>query len=756
MVKDMRKTVRVNCILLALSFQLVATACAGQENGDGETQGKAIATVPNENVAVAVWDNTDVDLHVACNLSGNTLYYMDGTWDIKMERYSDVVIYRRQKGAVEAEVITELKDAFLITYMVDETGNLYYLYLADNADECVTDMEGLESGYVLAKYSGEGELLYEVPIQMGEDAEMVERLGTVISGQADRSGRICFVNNCGDLYLFDAEGRFIGTCNADWDQESYNGSFCGIVNAGEEGIFTCHVNNRTVTFRRIDMQKSVLEKAVEIKVDGQDDLSLKVHSGYGRGIFILDSHKLWQYQFSDQMLTELLRWSDSTVNLSGYFIDAIGVLPGESLYLMVHQSWDHVGLLQIDYRDSSEVVQRQTVSLAVGPNVGDSLVIAASSFNRYNTEYEIEIVKLENIEDTFALYSILLKGGGPDIFCIEDMSIPPLADKGVFEDLSPYFAESSAVKERDILPSIRNAWTIDGKLICMFTDYSVSGFFVKEGTVEQGAWTPDEYISLAENNPESILFGNMDSIYQNEVLRTAIRADMKSYINYQTDSCYFENDDFISLLNRISNITKPTVTNPHVYQEDQDALLSYLLGQVEEEAQAFFQGRVLTNFFAISGLNSYVYLWEEKGYGDYADVVGYPTQDGTPYYELVPYNALAINSTSSVKEGAWAFMEFLLSKEYQDDLESFPVRQDSFDRYIMLENFTYYTIQLSEEARMNLRTLVDNAYWSATVTDSYEVIPLIAEECDAVWAGDKSAAEAAGVIQNRISLYLSE
>lgn len=101
-------------------------------------------------------------------------------------------------------------------------------------------------------------------------------------------------------------------------------------------------------------------------------------------------------------------------------------------------------------------------------------------------------------------------------------------------------------------------------------------------------------------------------------------------------------------------------------------------------------------------------------------------------------------------------MEFLLSKEYQDGLESFPVRQDSFDRYIMLENFTYYTIQLSEEVRMNLRTLVDNAYWSATVTDSYEVIPLIAEECDAVWAGDKSAAEAARVIQNRISLYLSE
>lgn len=49
---------------------------------------------------------------------------------------------------------------------------------------------------------------------------------------------------------------------------------------------------------------------------------------------------------------------------------------------------------------------------------------------------------------------------------------------------------------------------------------------------------------------------------------------------------------------------------------------------------------------------------------------------------------LAINSASENKDGAWAFMEYLLSETYQSSIQTdsindhFPVRQDSFDAYI--------------------------------------------------------------------------
>lgn len=97
----------------------------------------------------------------------------------------------------------------------------------------------------------------------------------------------------------------------------------------------------------------------------------------------------------------------------------------------------------------------------------------------------------ESVDDYSALYTDLLKGEGPDLFRLDAMGIPNLAAKGVFEDLTPYFAESSLVHESDIIPSVLDVWTMDDKIIFAFEDFNITGLLVKKAlpTKEYGPLT---------------------------------------------------------------------------------------------------------------------------------------------------------------------------------------------------------------------------------------------------------------------------
>lgn len=175
----------------------------------------------------------------------------------------------------------------------------------------------------------------------------------------------------------------------------------------------------------------------------------------------------------------------------------------------------------------------------------------------------------------------------------------------------------------------------------------------------------------------------------------------------------------------------------------------------EIETERFYQNQVLTCYFGFSSLDSFQSMMEEMG--ESAEWIGYPNEDSVPYNELISLTPLGINHASENKEDAWAFLEFLLSKNYQDRKISFPVRQDSFEEYMSQTEMYNGTVQidLSEEEREEIRSIIENAYW-ISAEQSYTILPIIYEEAEAAFAGDKTPEEAAEIIQNRVQLYLQE
>jgi multiple sugar transport system substrate-binding protein len=120
---------------------------------------------------------------------------------------------------------------------------------------------------------------------------------------------------------------------------------------------------------------------------------------------------------------------------------------------------------------------------------------------------------------------------------------------------------------------------------------------------------------------------------------------------------------------------------------------------------------------------------------------------------------LSIRANSNQKEGAWAFLEYLLSAEYQDSAGYLSVRIDSFEKALSAKQIhRFQDNTITEENKELLLYLIENAYWSTTyfTAEHNTIRNIIYEEAAPFWTGDNTAEQVAEIIQNRVSLVLKE
>lgn len=718
------------CIIM-----LSLVACGKQESIDVNTV--SVTDYPSGQVMAATLEGTGFTLPMAPALVGSTLYYMEGTWNNDTESYINGAIYKIEKGEQKAVEIGSFGDNELLLYFVGSDGTVYSLYRGT---------QDAKEEVCLRKYSVDGETIYDVLV-----TDKLRHVETITMGQAGTSGEVCLSNFYGEIFLFNADGQYICMGKAPWDKDSYNGSTCGLANAGRNGIFTYFVNRNSIAFQEIDFTNGKMGAVQEIQLVSNGNLSVEIFDGYDRGIFFSDGDILWNYETDKAEASKVLSWSDSAVNLKGYMIDALGVLE-TGLITMVHQSPSEVYFAQIVRKDRAELVEKQMITLGVVGNEGivqSELEEMASAFNRESTSYEITF---EFYNSFMEFQEKLIKGEGPDLISLSAIDITVLSDKGVLEDLTPYFAESNIIKKEDLLPAVQRAGTVNDIMCCVLPDFQVSGFLVEKGTAEGNGWNADQFLDMGENNPNAALVFCLDykQSYPMEVLGMVLDADLGSYLNFTDRECCFDDGRFASLMERIVQLGIPPLESV-----DMKEIMASGQSLSEIMKERFYQKEVLVYRTTVSSLDSYQDAVAEMG--EISEWIGYPTVNRVPYNEMISNTPLGINHASDAKEGAWAFLEFLLSEKYQDRKNGFPVRQDSFEKYLeQTEMFNgIVQIKLTEEDKEILQTIIEHAYWMQAKTP-YDISHIIYEEAGAVFAGDKTSEEAAEIIQRRVQLYIQE
>jgi len=733
-------------MICAAAVALASSGCAGREQGEAkedrqtqdgkETQGSGEAQENSQaqaeasgTVPVARIEDFGRSLPLDPQITGGVLYYMDGTWDQDSGWYREASVYRQRPGE-EAEEIFSLEEGEFLKYLAGTDGSVYCVYAEDPRKRW--DMS-------IRKMDGAGNMAYDVHIFDGEEApsdgerEMLDSFSAAAGGAADGAGRICLCSLEGRLILFGADGKYRCTGSLGWDAQERSGKSWGIAGTEDGSVYTYLCDGGTLRLKEVSMEdgRTGEETAAETGSGG----SLEVCGG--DGIFLWDADALWRYDVSGGTLDHLLGWGDGTVGMRGYYVDAAGDAGDGKLYILAHLAYEDVALVRVSREEAPQ--EEAPVVLGTTSGMERDWQELADKYNRTAPARRVEVHSYESFRE-FQL--ALARGDAPDLIDLNTQDTDALAEGGVLEDLEPFLEGSGTVGKEDLLASVLEAGKAGGKYVAVIPGYAVSAFLVKRDATDQGRWTPEEFLALAQAHPESLLvYGGSPAYYHDTVMQYAVIGDMEAYVDWEGKECFFDSDRFISLLEDISSLDTPDVdvdVKEKPASAEWEALAGGGLLAARLNAGAWGTGAAIQGNGGLSG-------------GTY-ETAGYPNQAKELRFVLDPAYILGLYSGSKAKEDAWAFLEFLLSKECQDSQGYLWARTDTFEKWVNEGKVRGMDSELSREDREYIRYMADNA--RRTTTKWWTVLPIVIEEMNAVCRGERTAQEAAQIIQSRVTLML--
>jgi ABC-type glycerol-3-phosphate transport system substrate-binding protein len=188
------------------------------------------------------------------------------------------------------------------------------------------------------------------------------------------------------------------------------------------------------------------------------------------------------------------------------------------------------------------------------------------------------------------------------------------------------------------------------------------------------------------------------------------------------------------------------------------------------------EGTALLSTVYLSDFATYNY--QKKGtFGEDITFIGFPASNENG--SAINYDiSFAMSSKSDKKDGAWDFLRYYLTDEYQDSITyGFPISIERLNElaetakqrpFYLDENGnkveydqTYYLndveiiIEPCTDAEIDqVMTFLKSLNQSTTYDSS--LMKIVTEEAESFFSGQKSASEVAEIIQSRVQIYVSE
>lgn len=491
---------------------------------------------------------------------------------------------------------------------------------------------------------------------------------------------------------------------------------------------------------------------------------------------------------ADGTIDEIINWIDSDIN--GDFVQA--VIPVENDEFIIYtQDWSSAGgtgaFSRLTRRDPSELENAKVLSLGmmyVHPDISSKV----TQFNKSHDDVRIKIVDYSKYDDydeqnqkmlnsaQSQLKMDIVSGNAPDmVFVYDPAIIKNIASKGVFADLYPLLGTNGSAKKEDIMDNVLKACEYDGKLVTITPGFSVSTLAAKSKFLDgKETWTLKEFIDTFHKLPEGTkLFSEFNS--KEDVL------DMLSYANKdlldtENGKCNLNSPDVIDLLNFCNEFSDDEAFDwEHASQAEMEKYYT-------ESQTAYKDDKAFLYNFDLSDLASYHELKQAR-FGEDVTLIGYPTNSGNGAL-LSCYTCFSILNDASDKEACWSFISQFLTPEYQSNDENkmmgiIPSLKASFEDALdaatkkpfytdadgkkVEYDRTYYVGDkeikidpLTEDEKNFLRDYILNCTETGIGYASDEVGNIFNEETQAFFKGERTAEETAELLQNRISIILSE
>ncbi|MDE6764465.1 MAG: extracellular solute-binding protein [Oscillospiraceae bacterium] len=407
---------------------------------------------------------------------------------------------------------------------------------------------------------------------------------------------------------------------------------------------------------------------------------------------------------------------------------------------------------------------------------------AVVDFNRASSEYQVEVTEYskEYPDDPLTRFNNdIIAGKLPDLILLSpSMPVDSYISKGLLADLYEFMDKDETIDRSDCLESVLKAYETNGGLYELVPGFSVTTLVGKTSLVgSTPGWTVDEFIQLADANPDKYIIGDEHklSLTQAEFFSAAVNGCYENFINRETGECSFDSDEFIKLM-EFSNRFPKEVDREQLYANSSNYWNDYY--------KACRDGGVLLIVYHLRSFGSIREL-EKLCFANSVTFKGYPGAAGNgAVFDL--RTEIAVTSKASEPDGAWEFVKYLLSDEYQrrytaEDSEEesgqFPIKKSVFEELARkaMERPYYenddgirvyyektqwngsYTVSIGVNTDSDNKKVTDfiNSVENIRRYDQ-QINSIINDEASAYFDGKKSAEEAAAVIRNRVQNYLDE
>jgi len=608
----------------------------------------------------------------------------------------------------------------------------------------------------LCHTSGEEEILWKrVPEEYGYGSWFLDRDGNgycFYTDQViryDREGGERYRRTCEDVM------QFAGACMPDKGNILLLGQTQqGMLNLLELNADTGEISRTGVT---LDTESVGLSGKTAI-------------AGNGKGFLVLDSDGIWEADTEKGRKDCILSFAGGTYTPSA--VSDFRILQDGTAEVLCGSMLQTVRSVDISK-------ERKVLVLRVPWKINESFITSGwlpegvARFNKENGEYYVVVEENEEMSLDLGERTDmeLALGKGPDIVLAVSKDPQALIAKGALENLAPYM-EADGIREEDYFPAAFGGLRGDGAQGEGTGIYGVNIVLVPT----TGRWVVRELF------PEG-----MDPNLDAEGLVSALEA-------YEGDAVYTKTssgllDDLLeasdSLCGMVDWENGTCDFTGGMFKRILEVCSRYASGS--GESTKVLSGTMQSSLYVYA--NIYGNEDEMKARGMWA--MGCLFDDGQ-HAGISGKAQIYMSSASAYKEGAWAFLRFLLSEDEQSKIDwvkndfVYPSNRKAFETLaareinegspwvdIIREDGTTHKKLLMSDFWMDVPGNEREKYYSLTekkvdrvrkMLEEARIYPLrtrpirtiIAEEAAAYFAGDRSVDDVCVNVQNRVQLYLSE
>lgn len=739
----MRKRSIVKVFLLAALICLMASGCTGRNEAEKQEAVRTTEAQPEGSGIGKDWKVQYREIEVC---KGETLLNIVGTENLffTVKSISDAAGSRQSLVCLEAEALlqTTQKQVFSEADVVLPL-NCGINLLFSNGEEqlCLLGTSYTESdtSHFLISINEAAQTVKQTDITAAWRELWGEEVPS-IHAAADGNGTIYLGDfwNTHKILVIKEDGNKIAEINLQ-DMEIYD------MTCADGKIYCAGTVQGTDTLFQIDSEKWIMEALDTLP---QSKGTMLLQPGGEDTLLYGCQDTLYRYDVKTGEGENIFAWSNAGIegrhisNLvtdekGNIYVFSKGLNAGENMMLVLLEAPSE----EKELAEREEEINKETIKICGSKAQDTELAKAVARFNVTNEHYQVEIVEY----DYDRLLAEIVSGKGPDLIPLTDLGVTECVRKGIIEDLTPYLEKSSKLSKDMLNEKIINLYTIDGILTCIPPSFYVSSLYGKESELgREAGWTLEEFMDYVDSHRGlTVMEGSMKDDSRMVIMLMMWRARQQEWIDWEQGKASFQQGEFEKLLRFAAS-----------YESKYDRET----GSTEERWQ---EGKILLYSRPVTSMERYLWFREILE-GDMV-AVGYPTQDGTPCNQIGIYGEYGINVKSEHKDGAWAFIEYLVScqtgeESYQNGIPTLNSAMEAMLQESMEEkkrNIGGFDIpKATEEDTQAFLKLIENA---AVYDEGNSVIEgILNEELSSCFYNERSVEDTIQIIQNRVQLYLEE